>query len=88
MADIGEEKMLRNVDGSGEVDLLVGLSPPGQNPGPLFSARRRFLEMTLREIFSPSRPLICDFGEKNATRSDKKEEVGAALYNTHLPPPL
>jgi hypothetical protein len=42
-------------------------------------SRRRFFDMTLREIFNPSRLLVCDFAEKNATSSHKKEEVGAAL---------
>jgi len=36
--------------------------------------------MTLRENFSPSRPLAFDFAEKNATRFDMKEEVSAASY--------
>jgi len=44
--------------------------------------------IALRELFSPSKALICDFAEKNATSSDKKEEVGAALEMPPLPPPL
>ncbi|HWG46794.1 MAG TPA: hypothetical protein VN688_28790 [Gemmataceae bacterium] len=47
-----------------------------------------FFDLTFRELFSPSKALICDFAEKNATRSDKKEEVGAAPYTPPLPPPL
>jgi hypothetical protein len=43
----------------------------------------RFFGIALREIFSPSEPLFCDFAEKNGTRSDKKEEDGAALENGH-----
>jgi hypothetical protein len=35
--------------------------------------RRRFLKATLPENVSPTTPLICDFPEKNATRSDMKE---------------
>jgi hypothetical protein len=42
----------------------------------VFSAN--FLTSTLREIFSPTRALVCHFAVKNATRSDKKEEVGSA----------
>jgi hypothetical protein len=30
--------------------------------------------------------LVCDFAEKNATRSDMKEEVGAALGTSPRPP--
>jgi hypothetical protein len=51
-------------------------SPPG------------FFDLTLREIFSPTRALVCHLAEKNATRSDKKEEVGAASYKPPLPPAL
>src|SRR5436305_1299742 len=50
--------------------------------------RRRFFDLTLREIFSPSKALVCDFAEKNATRSDKEEEVGAAPCAAPLPPCL
>jgi hypothetical protein len=42
-------------------------------------SRRRFFNLTLREDFSPSRLLTCDFAEENATRSRMKEVVGAAL---------
>jgi hypothetical protein len=34
-------------------------------------SRRRFFDLTLREIFSPSRLLVCDFAEINATRLDE-----------------
>src|SRR5947209_6222657 len=67
----------------------AGPTDGGANPGkecqfspPVFS------ELTLREIFSPSRFHVCGLSEKNATRSDKKEEVGAALETTPRPSSL
>jgi hypothetical protein len=42
--------------------------------------------MTLRENLSPTRSLAFDSAEKNATRSHKKEKVGTALKQPHLPP--
>jgi hypothetical protein len=49
-------------------------------------SRRRFFNLPLRELFSPSKALICDFADKNATRPDKKEEAGAALETGPRPP--
>jgi hypothetical protein len=51
-------------------------------------SRRRFFNLTIRELFSPSKALFCDFAEKNATRSVKEEGVGAAPYTPPLPPAL
>ena len=47
-----------------------------------------FFRSTIRELFSPFKALIYDFAEKNATRSGKKEEVGAAPKMPPLPPAL
>jgi hypothetical protein len=54
--------------------LAVPFFPPG------------FFNLTLREFFSPSRALICDLAEKNATRSGRKKKVGAALETAPRPP--
>jgi hypothetical protein len=48
----------------------------------------RFFDWTLRESFSPFRPLVSELAGKNATSSGKKETVAAALYKPPLPPPF
>lgn len=45
-----------------------------------------FFNLTLRELLSSSKALFCDFAEKNATMSDKEEEVGTALETDPRPP--
>jgi hypothetical protein len=69
--------------------ILPRLEPEEQNPGgeSRFSPAI-FFNMTLRELFSSSKALLCYFAEKNATRSDKEEEVAAAAKTPPLPPAL
>jgi hypothetical protein len=60
--------------------------PPPKSWGENGFSRRRFFDLTLWEIFSPSMPFFCDPVEIFATKGHTEEKVVSPLSNALQPP--